>query len=343
MQFEIGKRYTVSMPVGTITESGIREIEKFIGLQRINTDDWLERNPDNKARFLNALPDSWSYQWVITGRGEYVGTFPKRVSKYYWQEYQLKCPNAFVAELGQIARRNSASESSYIIDFAERLNWNAGDYGDSSSCLWGTYEHGRDIMESEGVMAVRFYNEAGDGYGRAWLYKLRDDLWIVWNGYGIEGGTIAIGRVLSQFWGVSYKKIRLSNNGRDSGAVWINNGAGYVIGQADKLTKIRVFDLNFGIPYPCENCGDEISEDDRYYAPDSEIYCEDCFSQYCDYCAHCGETFWRDDMHYVGDCDVCEWCLDSHYTRCDKCGEYHRHRDIHEHKKGHFCEGCNPK
>lgn len=339
--FEIGKRYTVDMPVGTITESGIQAIAHFIEIQKLNEGDWLERNPDDKRKYLNPLPENWNYQWVVTGRGEYVGTFPKRVSKYYWQKYQLRCPNIFVAELGQIARRNSADKSSYVIDFTDRLDWKAGDYGDSSSCLWGGYAHGREIMQENGVMAVRFYDNEGDGYGRAWLYQW-DELWVLWNGYGVKGSTIAIARVLAQFWGVSYKKIALENNGNEGGAVYINGGKGYVIGQADKLTGISDYDFHFPGDRCCDNCGDEISEDDSYVTPDGEDYCQDCFYEHCDYCAHCGETYWRDDMYYVCDHDVCEGCLDRHYTRCDNCEEYHRDRDIHEHKKGHFCEGCLP-
>lgn len=345
--FEIGKRYTVDMPVGTITESGIREIALFIEKQKLNEGDWLERNPDNTRRYLNPLPENWNYQWVITGRGEYVGTFPKRVSKYYWQEYQLRCPNSFVAELGQIARRNSADNSSYIIDFTDSLDWQAGDYGDSGSCLWGSNEHGREIMQDNGVMAVRFYHSDGSGYGRAWLYQYSEtkQLWIVWNGYGVNGSTIAIARVLGQLWGVSYKKITLRNNGVSSGAVWINGDSGYVIGQADKLTDIRSFDLNFDVPHSCENCGDELREDDRYFDPDGDTLCSDCFYDMCDYCAHCGETYWNDDLYVTephGEY-VCEYCLDRHYTRCDRCELYHRDRHMTETKEGHFCEGCMPE
>ena len=344
--FEVGKQYTIVMPVGTITESGIREIAEFIQKQKLNEGNWLDRNPDNKRKYLNPLPETWDYRWVITGRGEYVGTFPKRVSKYYWQTYQLRCPNNFVAELGQIARRNSADKSSYTIDFTDSLDWQAGDYGDSGSCLWGSNESGREIMQDNGVMAVRFYNHEGDGYGRAWLYQYSEkrQLWLIWNGYGVNGGAIAIARVLGQLWGVSYKKISLNNNGNSSGLVWINGGNGYVIGQADKLTDINSYDFHFETPIACCNCEDEIREDEQYFDPDGAIYCGDCFYEVCDYCPHCGETYWNDDLyhtmpHYER---VCQYCLDRHYARCDSCEEYYRDRDIYEHKKGYFCEGCLP-
>lgn len=342
--FEVGKRYTVVMPVGTITESGIREIALFIEKQRIDSDDWQARNPDDKRKYLNPLPDDWNYQWVITGRGEYVGTFPKRVSKYYWQTYQLRCPNSFVAELGQIARRNSSDDSQYRIDFTDKLNWQAGDYGDSGSCLWGSNESGRDAMQENGVQAVRFYHGNGDGYGRAWLYKWRG-LWLLWNGYGVKGGTIGIARVLGQFWGMSYKKIYLSNQGNSGGQVYINGGRGFVIGQADKLTNLSRIDLGFETLGTCDSCGYDIHEGENYVTPDGEDYCQDCFYEHYDYCVFCGETHYRETMymtmpHYE---DVCENCLDRHYERCEGCEEYYRDSAIHVHKKGRYCEGCLPK
>ena len=31
---------------------------------------------------LPDLPPDWDWQWKVNGKGEYVGTFPKRVAKY---------------------------------------------------------------------------------------------------------------------------------------------------------------------------------------------------------------------------------------------------------------------
>ena len=343
--FELGKRYKVHMPLGTITERGIQEIGRFIELQRLDTGDWKERNPDTTIRYLNPLPENWDYQWVLTGRGEYVGTFPKRVSKYYWQAYQLRCPNSFVAELGQIARRNSSDESQYVIDFTDKLDWKAGAFGDRNSCLWGSNQLGREIMQDNEVHAVRFYHANGDGYGRAWLYKRREDLWILWNGYGVKGETIAIARVLAQFWGVSYKKINLSNNGKSGGQVYINGGKGYVLGQADKLTDFVSYDFDFNVPHVCESCDNELGQEESYTAPNGDMYCLDCFYDVCEYCVHCGDVNWRDDMYYTEPHMemVCEHCLDRHYTRCDVCEHYYRDSAIHSHKKGNFCEGCLPE
>lgn len=342
--FELHKRYTVKMPVGTITESGIREIARFIEAQRLNEGDWKERNPETTRVYLIPLPDTWDYQWVITGRGEYVGTFPKRVSKYYWQTYQLRCPNSFVAELGQIARQHSSDESSYIIDFTDRLDWDAGDFGDSGSCFWGSNSLGLEAMQHHGVMAVRFYDAKGRGYGRAWLDKHwnHKDLWILWNGYGLNAGTIAVARVLAQLWGVSYKKIGLHNNGTASGLVYVNGATGFVIGQADKLTNISRYDLSIEAVRTCDSCGYEVHEDETYVTPDGEDYCQECFYEYYDNCPYCGDVYWRDDMTYTEPHDelVCDGCLDRLYSRCVGCERYWRNGDIHRHKKRNYCQGC---
>lgn len=341
--FDLHKRYTIAMPVGIISDSGITEITNFISSQRLTSDAWRDRNGDDLTHmYLPPLPRDWQYQWVITGRGEYVGTFPKRVSKYYYQAHSIKCPNEFVAELGQIARRNSAVQTSHLIDFTDDLNWRAGDFGDNGSCLWGSNSHGREIMQENGVFAIRFFYKEDDGKGRAWMYELRDEIYILWNGYGVKGGTIAIARIFAHFQGLSYKKITLTNHGADGGLVWINGGTGYVIGHADAIADTDDYDLAFGVPYECYDCGDELREDDIYRTPDDDMMCQDCFYSVAGFCDECGETHWRDDMTYTAnDREVCERCLDRHYTRCDKCEEYHPDDEMRT--KGDtltLCEGC---
>ncbi|MEL6526838.1 MAG: hypothetical protein AAFQ07_14135, partial [Chloroflexota bacterium] len=128
--YEFGKRYTVNMPQGMISSAGIKAIADFINAQRLTHDAWKARNPDEKRAFLAPLPDDWDYRWVVTGRGEYVGTFPKRVSNYYWQTFNIRTPQAFVQDIGQIARRHSEDNATYTIDFTDKLDWDAGDYGD---------------------------------------------------------------------------------------------------------------------------------------------------------------------------------------------------------------------
>ena len=47
--------------------------------------------------------------------------------------------------------------------------------------------------------------------------------------------------------------------------------------------------------YRCSECGDAIGEDDRYYSPDGECLCYDCYDRICTTCACCDDTVYRDD------------------------------------------------
>lgn len=343
----LNKRHTLTMPQGSISQIGIQLISEYISSQRMATDDiWKAQNSENvhaQNSYLNPLPDDWNWTWVITGKGEYVGTFPKRVSKYYFNKYGLKCPNEFLQQLGNIARQHSNEQVDYHFDFTDTFDWNAGDFGDNGSCFWGGHSQAREILQENGARAIRFYDESGKGYARAWIAVIENDSYILFNGYGFKSSpTLTCARVLATFLGLSYKKISLDNNGNTGGVLYINNG-GYIIGTADSIAKKSYYDLHYGDDYhTCENCGDTLNEDDAYYTPNDEMLCQDCFYEVCQDCYVCGETHWRDDCTWVESTneDVCERCLDRHYGYCDACHEYYPSRDIVQVGDNGYCEDC---
>src|SRR5690349_11332511 len=100
----LDKRFTISLPLGSISEEGKRLISHYIHQQSLRSELWQAANPNATRAYLPDLPYEWAWEWVIKGRGEYVGTFPKRASKFYWQTHNLKCPTAFIQQLGNFAR-----------------------------------------------------------------------------------------------------------------------------------------------------------------------------------------------------------------------------------------------
>lgn len=290
---------------------------------------------------LPSLPPDWSWSWVVQS-GEYRGTFPKRVSSYYYKKHNLKMPDTVVQQVGNIARKHLDSGLTYEFDFVDRFDWQSGDFGDSGSCYWGSNEAARDVLTENSAMAVRFYKN-DDGYGRAWLIET-PDFYIVFNGYGYD--TLTIARVLSAWMNVEYRKIRLTNNGETSGLVWINGGTGYVIGAKEKIEQVERFDLNFETPVItyCYACDERIDrEDDVYVGADGHDYCEHCFDSLFRSCDHCGETHYDDDLTIVNECEmVCNWCRDRHYAHCDECGEWYDKTSVTTINERTYCESCAP-
>ncbi|MBZ0304862.1 MAG: hypothetical protein K8I82_02220, partial [Anaerolineae bacterium] len=260
MKFELHTRYTLTTP-NAISDAGVGEIIRFIQSQNLKADPWLSLNPDYAVPFLYPLPDEWEYTWLVQ-KGEYRGTFPKRVSKYYQMTYGVKCPDSFLAELGQIARRNSGEAAAYEFDFTNRFDWNAGDFGESRySCFWGNRTGARTMLTENGGLAIRFYRE-NKGFARAWLVSIEDDQYVIFNGYGFAGNaTLTIARLFAQFVGKTYKKIQLVNNGSASRTLYINNSIGYLIALANQLAQTGRYDFQWDEIYEetCYGCGEGLS------------------------------------------------------------------------------------
>lgn len=338
---ETNIRYTLTSPAGTITHEGINQVLQFIQQQRLYNDDWKAQNPDANLSYLPALPETWDWVWVKTGRAEYVGTLPKRVSKFYYKQHGIRCPSNFLQLLGNIARQHTDDNHHYVFEFVNQFDWNAGEFGDHGSCYWGGRGAALEILAENGAYAIRFYGDDNQGIGRAWVVEVDSNLCIVFNGYGFAGhSTLVIARVMALHFGWTYKKIVVTNYGFTSGTVWINGGIGYAVGTPDEVDKIHEYDLEFGEANFCHNCGDAITEDEAYHGTDDEQYCESCYYSLFDDCSFCGATHWQDDLYHTNDGYVCDWCLGQHYARCERCDEYYRSNAGVAKEDSWYCESC---
>jgi hypothetical protein len=324
-------RYTLDVPKGTISNGGIALILNLLESQNLKSEEWIKLNPDSTRLYIPDLPNDWSWEWTITGKGEYAGTFPKRVSKYYWQNHKLKCPQGLIQELGNIARQHSTGNNHFEFEFVDRFNWKSGDFGDKGSCYFGTHSTARDILQENDALAIRFY-EGEKGYARAWIARLTENRYILFNGYGMPSNpTLTIARVFATWLGLNYKKIGLQNHGDTSGMLYINSGIGYLIGTPEQTADIEEYDLKYGCEacHECYSCERKITENEMYHAPNGENYCADCYYEVWSDCEHCGETHYREDMSYIdGTGEVCERCIDRHYSYCGRCYEYYANDEI---------------
>jgi len=338
--FTLYTRYTLTTAQGNISEAGIRDIEIFLRSQKLQeSEEWKALNPENTKEWLPYLPNNWQWVWIVE-RGEYAGTMPKRIAKYYFKEHGLKFPQSQLAALGQLARSHSSETKTYTFELANQIDWQDGDFGDGGSCWWGSYSGSRVMWDANNGLSIRFYDESGDGYARAWVMEIDTELYTVMNGYGLS--TLQITRIFAQFTGLTYKQIHLHNSA--SSSLWINGSMGYIVGKFEVINEIEShdFDMEGEDAYTCHSCGRLIDENDRFVGADDNDYCEGCYYEIFDSCEHCGSTHYREDLTYVesAEYDVCEWCLEHNYDLCDKCEEYHRNHQLTHVGEKQYCADC---
>lgn len=340
---EFREKITFSIAVDGLTDYGIQQIHDLL----LNYS-------------FRQLPDDWAWTWLVTGKGEYVGTLPKRISKYYYQLGVRLSPET-LSQIGNIASaHNLRGNVSYTFDVTDTIDWRKGDYGDTRSCYWRDHSAAKDIIMDNNAGAVRFFDENGNGIARAWIVPNtpREGTFIIFNGYGFKpNATLVIARTLAIYFGVSYKKIALSNNGSDTNTVYINGdkgldeenghgstgeGIGYLIGSQDKIDSIARYDLNWeDNSHTCYDCGCSIDEYDMY-TDDWHEYCDQCYWERYATCDNCGETIDRDYAQYHDGESYCEHCFSRNFSACDNCGEMHHNDDMHyvDGEEVNVCERC---
>lgn len=340
--FELYRKYHFTVAQNVISSTGRAEIDAFIALQDVCGGQWQTLNPHLSQCLLPVLPSDWKWQWLVTEKGDFKGTFPTRVKQFYFKRYGIKCPDTFLAQIGNLARKHSESNEQYIFDFTDRIDWEDGDFGDGGSCYWGDNEGARVMLEDNGAMAIRFYDADGYGKGRAWLVAIDTDLYIIFNGYGIGGGaTLQISRIFAAFVNLDYKFISVTN--RAGHTLYINHG-GYVIGKTEVISAISHHDFGWDDVHidTCYNCGDALMEGEGYYAPDDNTYCEYCYDRLFSSCERCYETFHNEDLHFVESAheSVCSYCRVEYFDVCQGCSEWFEQEDLHEHAEDLYCWQC---
>lgn len=340
---ELFHRFQYPMPDGTISESGKVEIERLFNRQRLPVGEWADLNREYSLSYLPSLPPTWEWDWKVM-RGEYRGTFPKRVAQYLKKRFNIKCPESFLAELGDLARRHSNEGEIYEFEFDNELNWYAGQYGDDDSCFYDDRPGAFQMIRDGGGMGICFFEPGTNrGIGRAFVYDATS-YHVIWNGYGLLGdATFRIAQIFALWRGEAFKKIEVRNRDEIHGVLWINAGGfGYAVGKIEVLDTLQKHNFGWENIYlkRCYDCGEVHSDDDMRHGPDDRPYCDGCFDANFAYCAICDEAYDHENLSYVDDQDVCEWCLRDHYENCTTCGEHVYRRSTRRRGEKWYCTRC---
>ncbi len=335
-------RHIVEIPGNGITTSGIVEIDKLL-----NEYDVL-------------LPTDWLWVWRVGGKGEYVGTLPKRVGKYAHKQGHKLTPEV-LSKVGNLGSDHCEKTETYNFEFVDKFDWSAGDFGDEGSCFWSCHASAKDMLLDNGAGAVCFYQRkhvmeghlTGDhpfwvttskGIARAWIIPQPDDCFIVFNGYGIE--TLPIARILATYFGHAYyRKIDLNNRGYTDGNLWVNGGSGYLVGPQDVVQGVDKVSLDWdgSNSLLCTNCECEIDEDDHCHDPDDEDLCSDCYSKQVFFCESCNEDCWTSDKRIDPDENpICRSCSSESVAYCDSCEEdYWANKSMKNPDGENHCHDCH--
>ncbi|KKL63299.1 hypothetical protein LCGC14_2176500, partial [marine sediment metagenome] len=282
---------------------------------------------------LRPLPNDWAWVWQVLGKGEYVGSFPKRVGKYYWQTHNRKLTPAKLSEIGNLASSHTPQADEYFVRFAEDFDWERGQFADPDSCYWTCHSDAKQMILGAGGLTMRLYESDefrnDNGLARCWLMPsiIRDkQCYIVANGYGLA--TLQCTRILSVYLDHSYyHKIRLLNNDDPEGELWINGqGSAFLVGPQDVVVNTSEIDLHIEDVDKnlCEVCREPIPEDEvsSYMAPDGDLLCDECFRNNVGNCESCSDEVMIVDLVSHENFDLlCSPCLEHEFPLCGHCSE----------------------
>jgi hypothetical protein len=329
--------FTITIPDNGISRVGIDLIQDrlYEWVSARIPDSWYGKDGQNHA---------WEWTWKVGGRGEYVGALPKRVAKFVYQELGQKLTRDQMSEVGNLATQHSMRDETYYCDIVDDFDWVDGDFGDSGSCYWSCHSYAREeMLPGHNAFAIRFWrSESGEeGFARAWIIPYQDCC-IVFNGYGME--TLPIARVLSAHLGHAYyRRIGFTNNGTDSGSLYINGGSAWLVGPQSSVVKIDAIDLEWEEEETCScyYCGCSIG-DDHYHDPDGDDCCSGCYHDRVSYCESCDRDVWGSSTTEDPDgSTICDSCFSDHCTRCDECENPVWDRNVKNGLDGGcYCERC---
>ena len=255
-----------------------------------------------------AMIDEIGLDWN-TPKGGKLG---KRISKYYHTKFGYTVDKEVLASyMNNMANKLMKWELEVTIRKIGSFNmWSAGTYGDYGSCYWGGRTGAMDMLYQNPGFYAMTINKDGEPFARAWLYSFGENNFVFFNLYSIGNKLVglALAQQLGKAYGTKYGKITLTNLGGSGGEFWINNAAGYFVG--NDMEDICKIDYNSNLAYDFqmeEICNNEDNDDEEEIS-----YCEDCE----DSCNINRIT------RVSGDRYVCESCLESNYTYCDTTNEY---------------------
>lgn len=201
--------------------------------------------------------------WIVTGKSPYVGTFPKRLSKFILKNTGIKLCPQHLEQIGNLCSTGMDSDAPVSLTFdREFIERGPAEYCHQDSCWWGGYSFSRAVLFMGGGYAVRSWDLSGDvqkPIARCWLLPYQGK-YVLMNAYG-SCDLYKFARLLSNAWGLSYKKISVRCSASDRQQLYINSGEGILLGGVGEIEKMGSLEMN--IPFrgnldnlpKCKYCG----------------------------------------------------------------------------------------
>ena len=298
-KMKTGVKYTVEVNGAAVSPAGQALIKEYLY--------------DSNLPALRLSSSDWSWEWIVE-YGRYRGKLPKRMAHLLKNAYNLKITSEQMSDIGNIAKGYILSFPTFILDFNESLDWAAGDFGDRGSCFWTYHAPARNELREQGVLAIRLYDEKNIGYARAWVYKIDQDTWILFNAYGVTTQIMAniFAKFLTDEMGESweYDGTYLRVNNDDAGLIYLNAHPQIVFVKGTVPSDEIDLEWDLGeyiLCYYCEAFVEKGSEHDYR----GNLYCDGCYKDEALICTDCGVVIDSDDDEYEYDREVvCAACAD---------------------------------
>lgn len=304
----------VKLEAGSINNDGYYHLLRYLDNAKVK--------PDPLVELFYHETDKTERLWVWKTK---EGKLPKRIAKAY-HKAQIKLDAKVVTELGNLAKRYSVTQSEYLVDFSERIDWEDGDFGDDGSCFWGDRSEALNLITTNGGFAMRFWGEnEGElyGAGRCWIIP-QNDLLFMFNAYGdlpLSQMALILGHLLEK----PFSHVELANKSHTTGLLYINSGRGYVIGESDLQEWDLKIDANC---FVCFYCNGTIYEEPAAHTRDrngdTHPLCESCYDENYRRCERCGEIELDSRFEFVHDVQEhwCRHCIREYTSTCDLCDNH---------------------
>jgi hypothetical protein len=338
------------------------ELDTKFTIARPPTQVVMDYGRDRLARLLREetgywpdFPSYWSWDWIVE-KGTYSGALPKRISKHYKETFGVTLSSRLLSTIGTMLKEYvQDTPDKVVFDLTNDLDWSAGQFGDDGSCLWTVHKSARKAITEAGGGAIRIYdpNEPDEGTGRAWIMPNvpREGMISLWNGYGeaLSMGSHRTGNMshflakfLASHLGLAFQRVELTNENQVSATLYINGGAGYLIGEQAQIERHKKYDLGIVTgDFKCPHCRQLTCVDSNWKEDSKKVrYCEPCWERRFVVCRSCANRVERTDTTEVDGKAICAQCLANETMPCEDCNNLILRADHHTRANRHVCQNC---
>lgn len=204
------------------------------------------------------FPKDWLWDWTLgPNPSGYSGNLPKRISKLRYQQHGKRIEVKVQSDLGEMFQRLLPKEQLMTVDFTRDLTWEAGEFGDKSSCFACDKEHlAFNEFSNWGGFAMRQW-EGAKGVGRV-LVAPYEGLLAVFNayypgkdGYG-HGDSVTYARAVAHVLGTDCLRTDRISSGKSACSYsasgrFYTTSHGYLIGPLDTIRPMVAAGVYLGV------------------------------------------------------------------------------------------------